>query len=272
MLSKIMSVGVGGIKVHLIDYPKEPLRTISTMLKATWTKTYAPEETDYEMIKAALKGKALGNALESVQMTFAVEGVSRSFTHQFVRQRIGFGFMQQGGRDVDWSEHRFTIPESINDDPEMQSRYTLAIIGARDLYNRMLARGIPYQDARFIMPIGTSTYITATMNFRALQSFIARRLCNGMQWEINYVARLMVAEVRKFLPELGDELKCQCEIRKKCVVLEKSTFPPCGFMPADPQTMKWEYPFSNDVNGNKVFIARDKALGRKWIPGIDKEE
>ena len=270
MKSRKISHGVENIKVHLIDYSENAIKTMSQMLKATWQGHYDPDqEVDFEIVKKSLGAKALGNALESVQMTFAIEGISRSCTHQLVRQRIGVGFMQEGGRDNDWSDFDYTIPEKIAGDAELALEFSEAVENCRKVYIKALESGVSWQDARFVCPIGANTFIIVTTNFRALQTFVARRLCNLMQWEINYVARLMVGEVFKVQPLLGEQLKCGCERAGVCTALNPTLFPPCGMFPLkDKDLLTRKYVFPKEANACMEFAEKDTRLGRKWLPNF----
>lgn len=84
----------------------------------------------------------------------------------------------------------------------------------RRLYSALVDAGIPWQDARRVLWMGTQTYIHAVYNFLALQGVCNKRLEFAMDWEINAVAQLMVREVRmkcppligKYLQSLSDKL------------------------------------------------------------------
>jgi len=64
-------------------------------------------------VLSAFEGKTLPQALEGITFDFCIDGVSRAFTHQNVRTRIGAGFMQHGGRDNDWRHRGWTMPETM---------------------------------------------------------------------------------------------------------------------------------------------------------------
>ena len=264
--------GVENIRVHLLDYPADPLKTLSAMVTATWQGHYDPDQKPNEdLVNKALRGKALGNALESVQLTFAIGGVSRAFTHQLVRQRVGVGFMQDGGRDNDWRDFDYTVPETIARQQDLAEEFVQAVEASRKVYEKAVDSGVPWQDARFVLPIATNTFIISTTNFRALQTLVSRRLCNLMQWEINYVSRLMVGEVYKVHPFLGEQLKCSCERAGKCTALNPTLFPPCGMFPVvDKDLLERDYNFPKEANYCMEFAEHDIHLGRKWLPNYQK--
>lgn len=51
-----------------------------------------------------------------------------------------------------------------------------------------ISRGIPAEDARYLLPNATHTKIGFTMNFRELRHFIKLRADKHAQWEIREVA------------------------------------------------------------------------------------
>jgi thymidylate synthase (FAD) len=87
---------------------------------------------------------------------------------------------------------------------------------ARQVHEELVDEDIPYQDARFVIPMGMTTHLIATYNYLSLKNFCATRLCNMVQWEIHEVARLMKEEVAKIEPILGNALIPRCEMIGKC--------------------------------------------------------
>src|ERR1700674_2777309 len=53
-----------------------------------------------------------GSVLEHAVYNFIVTGVSRSFTHELVRHRAGFGYSQLSQRFVDESDCQFVEPDA----------------------------------------------------------------------------------------------------------------------------------------------------------------
>jgi len=71
------------------------------------------EEHERAYVESCFAGKTLQQVLEGVTFDFCIDGVSRAFTHQNVRTRLGAGFMQHGGRDNDWRHRPWTMPETM---------------------------------------------------------------------------------------------------------------------------------------------------------------
>jgi len=107
--------------------------------------------------------------------------------------------------------------------------------------------GIPFQDARSILPLSTQTFIIASYDFLALKGFLANRLCRNSQHEIHTVAKLMLAEVRRVFPLLAKYMVSHCDRAKKCLYHGK-LFEPCGKWPREYN--REDYLFSKEMNPN----------------------
>jgi len=206
--------GVDEIEVDLVGWSDNPYYTIYRMAVAGEyledTKDKARVE---EVVRDVLKG-GMQNALESVSYTFAINNVSRATTHQLVRTRVGAGFLQHSMR-YNQQNFSYRMPQTIRDTDEWVSIRALMQKIHRH-YERLVELDVPYQDARSILPIGTTTHIVASYNFRALKDFCSIRMCNNMQWEIHQVADLMAKRVKEVHPILGEALVCRCDALGKC--------------------------------------------------------
>ncbi len=149
--------------------------------------------------------------LEQISFEFGISGVSRAFSHQFVRHRVGISFEQQSQRYVTYKRGSFpySIPKTVEKagmDEKMSELF--GKVGA--LYEEMVEAGVPAEDARFLLPNATSTNFKITVNFQALLHICDLRLCTRAQWEFRKVAALMRAEVNRVIPELGAYLQPKC--------------------------------------------------------------
>src|SRR5678815_5611132 len=210
----------------------------------------SPDQRDY--VESCFAGKTLQQVLEGVTFDFCIDGVTRAFTHQNVRTRLGAGFMQHGGRDNDWRHRPWTMPETMRrmceafnptisadpvgaelldvmglkhcitdwsaidrylsdlpdrpedmlEGPSIKEAITDHIMRCRMLYSALVDAGIPWQDARRVLPIGMQTYIHDQYNYLALQGMLANRLEHIMDWEHNCVAQLMLREIKMKCPPL----------------------------------------------------------------------
>ncbi|MCA9821566.1 MAG: FAD-dependent thymidylate synthase [Dehalococcoidia bacterium] len=210
------------IQVTLLSHTDDPLRSLymayRTCYSALTPQQVAariederiPRDKMQEFITERLKtGHA--SPLEQIHFEFGISGVSRAFSHQFVRHRVGISFEQQSQRYVTYKGGTFpyTVPQTVEKaglTDEMRDLFS----AAGDLYEKMVAAGVPAEDARFLLPNATNTNFKITVNFQALLHIADLRLCTRAQWEFRRVVALMRGEVMKVAPELGRYLQPKC--------------------------------------------------------------
>jgi len=149
----------------------------------------------------------IGSSWEFVDYVFLIEGVSRAFTHQIVRHRVGVSFAQQSQRAVDMSEGFEYISTGKCKGNKIYDG-TMGII--QDQYKRIVEQGIDIQDARGILPTNISTNIMMKINLRALSGFLNERLCYRVQGEFQEVAREMKRLVSEIHPWAKPVLQVNC--------------------------------------------------------------
>jgi len=161
-----------------------------------------------------------GSVLEHAVFNFVITGVSRSFTHELVRHRAGFGYSQLSQRYVDESTADFVEPDCIADDPELHRVWLEAIETAHQSYCRLvdalmgrfadlpdktLRRKLARQAARSVLPNATETKIFVTANARALRHFIELRCSEHAEVEIRKVAGEILRILQREAPTIfGD--------------------------------------------------------------------
>jgi thymidylate synthase (FAD) len=153
--------------------------------------------------------------LEQVWFEFGISGVSRAFSHQFVRHRMGISFEQQSQRYVTFKGGRFpyTVPESVKK-AGFQGRLEAAFTDLAGLYDAMVQAGVPAEDARFVLPNATQTNFKVTVNFLELLHIADLRLCTRAQWEFRKVVAMMRGEVMRRFPELAVYVQPKCGERR----------------------------------------------------------
>lgn len=169
----------------------------------------------------AMRATVLNGPLEAIQFHFLVEGVTRSFTHQAVRNRFSF-FAQESLRfavvdDEPWTD-RQAYPPSLAAKPaeigsdawtmetpeetayrERRQLWDVAIEQAEASYNVLVAAGVPAEEARGLMPHSITTRYHWVTNIRALLAESGKRLCTQAQFEW----RVVMSEVVKALRAHG---------------------------------------------------------------------
>ncbi len=163
---------------------------------------------------------AHGSVLEHAVWNFIITGVSRSFTHELVRHRAGFGYSQLSQRYVDETTADFVEPDCIASDPELHAVWLASVQQSHAAYCRLveglartfasepdktLRRKLARQAARSVLPNATETKIFVTANGRALRHFIEARGHEHAEVEIRRVALLLLQIMQREAPSLfGD--------------------------------------------------------------------
>lgn len=210
------------IKVTLISHSEDPLRSLYMAYRTCYSALTPqqvldriederiPREQMTQFIEERLKtGHA--SPLEQVWFEFGISGVSRAFSHQFVRHRVGISFEQQSQRYVTYKGGTFpyTVPKTV-EQAGMGDRMEEMFAKVGELYEELVAAGVPAEDARFLLPNATNTNFKITVNFQSLLHICDLRLCTRAQWEFRKVAALLRSEVMKAVPELGRYLQPKC--------------------------------------------------------------
>ena len=132
------------------------------------------------------------SVLEHATWTFVLSGISRAFSHQLVRHRVGFSYSQLSQQYVDQSDVEFVEPLELTHYPELASKWEAAVESLRGAYkeiqemvSRDETRGTFSSDkefvrfarsvARSILPNATETKLVFTANARALRHFLRIR-------------------------------------------------------------------------------------------------
>jgi thymidylate synthase (FAD) len=210
------------MQVKLVDYARAPLEKLYAAFRTCysadtpieiWQKIEAQKISPAkirEFIGARLRtGHA--SPLEQVVFWFAIAGVSRSLSHQFVRHRIGISFEQQSQRYVKFKEERlaYVMPESWTR-AQLDGEFAELLKKTSELYRRALDAGIPAEDARFVLPNAAPTNFHVMVNFAEMLHICDLRLCVRAQWEIRRMVALMRAEIKRVLPEIALFLQPKC--------------------------------------------------------------
>lgn len=102
----------------------------------------------------------------------------------------------------------------------------------RRIYAALVDAGIPWEDARRLLWMGTATYIHIDYNYIAFRDMQANRLEHIMDWEINCVAQLMQREVRmKCPPVFSKYLGSHSDLAKADKFAGLQSWPPVGKYP-----------------------------------------
>jgi len=208
------------MEVKLISYTPNPERVCAIAAALTHSKK-KPDEIekmkDEDLLKILSHVIDLGHTsvVEHASFTFAISGVSRALTHQLVRHRIA-SYSQQSQRYVRFDDISYVVPPSIENNENLRIEYEKFMEKAWNEYKSLLSRGIPEEDARYVLPNAAKTNIIVTMNARSLLHFFELRCCMHAQWEIRELAWRMLREVRKVAPTIFKKAGPPCKTRGEC--------------------------------------------------------
>lgn len=156
-------------------------------------------------IKRAAKCAQDGHlaTLRFAHAVFNVSGISRVCSHQFVRSKH-LDFLQRSQRYCKENEVDFTFPSvTVEQHEELREHYDFC----SDLYQRLIAKGVKKEDARFVLPEATHTELNVSGNLQAWRDFIKLRADKHAQWEIRNVAITINNILAKECPNLFKQME-----------------------------------------------------------------
>ncbi len=204
------------MNVELLYHTPDPERAIATAARLCYAPVGAAElmetmpEDRVKSVLSTIMSSGHFSTLEHASYTFAVDGVSRALTHQLVRHRIA-SFNQQSQRYVKFTKGINVIePQSVSADSESHALFNEAIDACVGAYEKLLAAGVPAEDARYLLPNAAETKIVITMNVRELLHFFELRCCNRAQWEIRAMAHEMLRLAKPTAPFIFMDAGAPC--------------------------------------------------------------
>lgn len=179
---RVMAAAAEMYKGHVVRDPTQ----ISMRTAMAWFE---------EMTKTKLQA-----ALEFVDLHFLIEGVSRAFTHQLVRQRTAV-YVQESMRFAvkENAPAEVSMPPSLavqEDDDPQRAIWNNAVRAAGDTYNALIQAGVPAEDARGLLPTNITTRIHYKTTLRGLAEHAGLRLCSQAQYEWKQVWSGILSAIR----------------------------------------------------------------------------
>ena len=213
------------MKVSILSYDPIGEETVTRCGLSTSSQTppsqYKVTEEDIKKFTTISRKMKLSSVQDFPFVNYSVEDVSRSFTHQHVRHRMG-AHMQQSFRYVEVdAELRedpfFVVPETIiKTGKEGIVNYVKGQLNDARMYKELVKRGVPQEDARMKLPIGTKTFLSTSMNAESMLHYLNVRMCNDAQWEIRSVANALRTGTRFIYPHIFEVSGPSCVTDDKC--------------------------------------------------------
>lgn len=176
--------------VELVTGTVFSLQTIAKLVrgyKGIYSNDLASEQEMYNAVKD-LNATKLQTPFEMISFVFLITNVTRAFTHQLVRTRIGASYVQEsmrflGAKDI----YRALVGTEIHTVNERLLDYRMSINSAILSYERLLASGVSSEEARGVLPTNILTSIFFGVTLRTLQHIYAQRMCCQAQpgeWQV----------------------------------------------------------------------------------------
>lgn len=160
-----------------------------------------------------------GSVLEHVFFNFLLVNVSRVFTHELVRHRVGTAYSQASLRYVRQSEIKIWLPPTIQNDPEIENIFLSVLKQIESAYIKLSTRF--NKDMKFtekkrltsairrILPQGMATMIGFSVNARALRNMIEQRTDPTAEEEMRFVFGLIAKIMIKRYPHIFGDYKVE---------------------------------------------------------------
>lgn len=187
------------MNVTLVNAPLNPIENIAKIASIC----YDSDPKDPMKLVKHLYRNGHHSVFEHIHFTFKIEGISRACSHQLVRHRM-CSFTQRSQRYCSEDGVKYVVPESTISkapfDNDMEDIF--------DWYTQYQSRGVPKEDARYVLPNACCTDLYMSCNLRELIHICNERLCSKAQWEIRELVQKMVALVD---PQLKFMLVPKCQ-------------------------------------------------------------
>jgi flavin-dependent thymidylate synthase len=187
------------MKVNLIDYTgkgsADPARSAANLLVFTkntrlnMTPGLLEDIERWPMDRITTELEYMANTIPSswefIHYTFLITGVTRAFTHQFVRTRTA-SYAQQTMRVLDVSEGpgwSYLAGPTIDAKKERADIYQDTMGSIAEAYRNLIAAGAAVEDARGVLPTNILTNIAVSMNMRTFVEMVRKRTSPRVQGE-----------------------------------------------------------------------------------------
>ncbi|WP_336037344.1 FAD-dependent thymidylate synthase [Halobacterium yunchengense] len=201
------------------------------------------EGEDVEAQKANFLARLLKRGhygpFEHPSATFAIEGASRSCMAQLTRHRHASFDVQSmryvsfdevdpaavedgemvvtppSATDPDWVGRNQSVEDVDEDDvARREAVFRRSVRRSVEDYQELLELGMPPEDARFVLPIGTEVNIVVTLNPRSLMHIADMRAAADAQWEIRELTEQLLDIAAEWCPLTFEYYEAEMKHRK----------------------------------------------------------
>jgi len=212
--------------VNISDTVKEELLDGVEPVPVDELLTASPDEDNHITIDEILEAKTRSfiekelrrghyGPFEHPQITFAVKGVPVFTERQLIRHRH-LTFDVQSMRYADFSDAPYTTPETLTDSTlnredgytdldeetkaECRALYESHMDEAFIRYEKLVEQGVPKEDARGLLGLGTEVNLSVSGNARSFLHLLDMRRKADAQWSIRQMSEQMLDELFDWMP------------------------------------------------------------------------
>ena len=207
-------------KVTLIDHNAKASESLFQTVRAfKGVYDLSPEDDSYTLDNAIddIINSKFRNQLEMIHTLWLLQGVTRAFTHQLVRYRVGTAFVQESMRFIGMKK-KYQILATHS--AELHEEYIDTAVSTVVSYVNLLEKGVAGVDARGILPTNILTSIFFDCSFATLQGLFPQRLCCQAQkteWQpILLEMRRLIRDTMEDGDKLEKLLRAPYEMGKEC--------------------------------------------------------
>lgn len=279
------------LEVKLVSSPtlNDILNYSTGFLLSTWDKgaSYVLKDGPYSeskiakndeirLIYRALQGKFLPTFLESIKVTFVLNGVNTHDATHFLRSRA-FGFASDCTGDKTNEYRDIGVPEYLQEmGGDALERYKKATTELMQLYVDSMNHGkVSHLDARLLLPRTVNGFYYATMSLGDALSFIRKRLDRQIQPSSdNLIAIYMLLELSSKFPFLATLVDVNA--KNSFYIMETdSNFGSHYYPPNEANKAALDGKVDNDhflFNVERSELLGQKDFNRLWTDAVERLE
>jgi thymidylate synthase (FAD) len=201
-------------KIEIIAHTPDIEKLCTTAIRQTYRPEHPKElleTTDQKTIEKLIENiTRMGHfsTLEHGCFTISFNNVSVFFEEFLIEHRLA-SYSVKSRRYVNYGEAGFVIPDYFDKNPDLRKRYVETMNFLFDTYKFLIEKGVPIEDARFVLPYSFHTSIIATMNVRELIHFLHACIYGrGKRFEeIRKIGETLLEKVQKIAPNIYKDLK-----------------------------------------------------------------
>lgn len=201
--------------MELDDSAQDPEHLIEFAGRGCYKSYHKPNEKTRANVDYVgnIKRQLHLSVLEHATVSFYVEDVSRSLTHELIRHRH-FSFSQESQRFVTYDESTKpvihpTLQESPNGVALLQEVWSHAIIAYNEIYDELREEGLSKKQAaeaaREVLPNACPTSLVVSGNLRAWYEFMPKRNSPSADAQIQKFAKMTLKLLKKNAPAVFAE-------------------------------------------------------------------